>query len=313
MSENNLINLGDLSKPAEILVERFCDGVGGVFKPWQIRRIARAEADAEIAKTKGELEKQRLAQASEMARTEIGQRAISRLVDQEIRNQINMETILGLAIESITENSDPSNISNQFVSKVFESCKTVEEEELQRLWGRLIASEASAPKSISQKTIEILSSLDAEDAQLFNRFLSFCYGVPSSTGMDIYPFLTPSVKKIIEDHGIRFEELQHLDSLGLINFDTTGFHFTLSGTPQRKTRVTILGVEGTLHVVFNEGATPRIEVGDALLTRAGQQLAKSVEAKVIAGVFEAISADLFDHDRSIISPWPRLTHASATN
>ncbi|MBO9435763.1 DUF2806 domain-containing protein [Ruegeria sp. R13_0] len=311
MSENNLINLGDVSKPAEILVERFCDGVGGVFKPWQIRRIAKAEADAEITKAKGELEKQKLAQASEMAQTEIGQRAISRLVDQEIRNQINMESILSIAIESVSKSSDPGNISNQFVSKVFENCKTVEEEELQELWGKLIASEANSPKSISQKTIDILSSLDTEDARLFNSYLSFCFGIKTPGGMAIYPFLTPSVKPILEGTGLKFEELQHLSSLGLINFNTMGYHFTFGDNQKGDQVLRIVGVEGELIVIFHDDAPRQVQVGDTLLTRAGEQLARSARPKVVDGVFEALSSDLIADKRSVVSPWPRRQYEDA--
>ena len=31
--ESSLINLGDLSKPATVLVEKISDAIGGIFKP----------------------------------------------------------------------------------------------------------------------------------------------------------------------------------------------------------------------------------------------------------------------------------------
>ncbi len=40
----SLVNIGELSKPATVLVEKISDAVGGIAKPWQIRRIAKAEA-----------------------------------------------------------------------------------------------------------------------------------------------------------------------------------------------------------------------------------------------------------------------------
>ena len=43
-----LINLGDLSKPATVLIERVSDAVGGIAKPWQIKRIAKAETKADL-------------------------------------------------------------------------------------------------------------------------------------------------------------------------------------------------------------------------------------------------------------------------
>jgi hypothetical protein len=46
--ENPLARLGDLAKPATVLIEKISDAVGGVFKPFQIVRVARAEAEASL-------------------------------------------------------------------------------------------------------------------------------------------------------------------------------------------------------------------------------------------------------------------------
>ena len=48
MSGNSVINLGELSKPATVLIEKIADAVGGIFKPYQIKRLAKAEAEAEL-------------------------------------------------------------------------------------------------------------------------------------------------------------------------------------------------------------------------------------------------------------------------
>jgi hypothetical protein len=52
----SLINLGELSKPATVLIEKIAEATGGVFRPFQIRRVAQAEADAEIIKTSAKIE-----------------------------------------------------------------------------------------------------------------------------------------------------------------------------------------------------------------------------------------------------------------
>ena len=45
--ESSLINLGELSKPATVLIEKISEAVGGTFKPYQIVRVAKAEAQAD--------------------------------------------------------------------------------------------------------------------------------------------------------------------------------------------------------------------------------------------------------------------------
>lgn len=47
---NSLVNLGDLSKPATVLIEKISDAIGALYKPRQIKRIAQAEAEAEKIK-----------------------------------------------------------------------------------------------------------------------------------------------------------------------------------------------------------------------------------------------------------------------
>ena len=43
----SLISLGELTKPATVLIEKIAEAVGGGFRPYQIKRVARAEAEAE--------------------------------------------------------------------------------------------------------------------------------------------------------------------------------------------------------------------------------------------------------------------------
>ncbi len=43
VADNSIINLGELSKPATVLIEKISDAVGGIFKPYQIIRAAKAE------------------------------------------------------------------------------------------------------------------------------------------------------------------------------------------------------------------------------------------------------------------------------
>lgn len=54
--ESSLINLGELSKPATVLVEKISDAVGGIFKPYQIVRVAKAEAQADRVRAEGQIE-----------------------------------------------------------------------------------------------------------------------------------------------------------------------------------------------------------------------------------------------------------------
>lgn len=51
----SLVNLGDLSKPANTLIEKVSSAIGGIFEPWQIKRVAKAEAEAGLIKQRQKL------------------------------------------------------------------------------------------------------------------------------------------------------------------------------------------------------------------------------------------------------------------
>jgi hypothetical protein len=75
MTEDNpLINLGDISRPATVLIEKISGAVGGYFKPYQIKRVAKAEAEAELIKAEAQLQI-----------TDLHRRAVNRFIAEEAK------------------------------------------------------------------------------------------------------------------------------------------------------------------------------------------------------------------------------------
>ena len=50
-----MINLGDISKPADTLIKKVSNAVGGIFAPYQIKRVAKAEAEAALTRAEAEI------------------------------------------------------------------------------------------------------------------------------------------------------------------------------------------------------------------------------------------------------------------
>ena len=80
-NSNSIINLGELSKPANTLIEKISDAIGGIFKPYQIRRIAQAETEAE-----------KMRAVSQIKITHLQRRALHRFLAEEAKKQDNIET-----------------------------------------------------------------------------------------------------------------------------------------------------------------------------------------------------------------------------
>ena len=136
----SLIDLSDLSKPATVLVKKVCNAVGILYEPRRIRKRAEAEAEAEKIKALASIEL-----------NEIQQRAIDRLVHQEARKQENIEAITAQAAASLDADAKVEELEEDWVAHFFKNCDTVSDKEMQSLWSRLLAGEATKPGTFSKR------------------------------------------------------------------------------------------------------------------------------------------------------------------
>ena len=210
MAENPLISLGQLTKPINTLVERSSDAVGGLFRPWQIRRVARAEAEAEIIRAEQEIEV-----------TELHKRAFWRFLQEEGAKQTNMESVLVKAIPSVDQqNARPEDISDDWLTNFFDKCRITSDEDVQELWARILAGEANSPGSFSRRTVNLMANLDKDDAELFESLCTFIWMLHGNK----QPLIFDTRHEIYNLHGINFVSTGHLESLGLVRFNSlTGF------------------------------------------------------------------------------------------
>lgn len=257
MTENPLISvLGDLTKPATVLVEKVSDAVGGIFKPHQIIRVAKAEAEAD-----------RIQAESQIQVVDIEKRAMRRFLVEEARNQLNMEEITKLALPKLDEDSNPGDIEDDWITNFFDKCRIVSDTEMQQLWSGVLAGEANEPGAFSRQTVNLLADLDKTDAELFTRLCGFCWKIGV---VDPLVYEHDVGAEIYDRQGVNFNSLSHLESLGLIHFDPVAT-FQRVRIP-KKFSVFYYGKPVSLTFPNDEDNT--LILGHVLLTRAGHQLAE---------------------------------------
>jgi len=257
---NSLINLGDLSKPATILIEKISDAIGALYKPKQIKRIAQAEAEAEKIKVLAGIEM-----------SDIQQRALGRLLQEEGKKQKNIESITADATTQLNDDAKPEEMDEDWISHFFEKCRNFSDSEMQGLWSRLLAGEANKPGSYSKRTIEIVSTLDKSDAHLFTQLCTFAI-----SGGDVFPLVLDYHADIYGKKGINFASLNHLDSLGLIKFNSLQ-NFMLRDLPQN---ITLLYFGIPVSFKLQAELKNEFEIGHVMLTKAGQQLTRICGAQM---------------------------------
>jgi hypothetical protein len=282
------IDLGKLSKPATVLVNRIFDVLGGIGKPWQMKRVARAgikvaRANAKIARIKAH---------SRIEVKKIDRRGIERLIREEGKKQENIESITGKALPLLTDDAKPEEVEADWITHFFDRSRLVSDQEMQTLWAQLLASEANKPGTISKRTINLVATPDKRDAQLFSEFCSFVWRM----GVSQTPVIWRSHPGPTEaDFG--FTNLVHLDSLGLIRFDQNGLFaqgYDPKAIPQE---VLAQGVPmpcqyfGNSIIVRLPPGQSKIDTGSTILTQSGLELAR------ISGAAESESALLSTLER----------------
>ena len=265
----SVVNLGPLSKPADTLIKKVSSAVGGLFEPWQIERVAKAQAKADLIKAQ-----------SEIQITDLHRRAMHRFVEEEAQRQQNMERITEKALPQLEEKSDPSQMEDDWVTNFFDKSRIVSDNEMQDIWAKVLAGEANAPGTYSKRTVNFLGDLDKTDAELFQNLCSFGWIVGAFT-----PLIFDSKAEIYNKKGINFASLTHLDSIGLIQFQH------LSGflrTELPKTFV-VLYCGKPLVLEMPQEEKNSLSIGKILLTKLGQELATVCSAPVVDGLVEYVS------------------------
>ncbi len=265
--EKNITLLGDLSGAAKVLVEKVSDAVGGVFKPYQIVRVAKAEAEATEIQAR-----------SEIKITDLQRRAMRRFLEEEAKRQTNIEAITEKALPLLEDKSVPQNMSDDWITNFFDKSRIISDTDMQVLWSRILAGEANTTGTFSKKTVNLLADMDKSDAELFTNFCGFCW-----VFNDNVPLIFDTREKIYQQEGITFDSIIHLESLGIIQTMPDGYGLT--DLPKRK-EVAYFGRPVCL--TFMQDRDNDLESGTAVFTRAGQQLSRVSGSKPVAGFFEFV-------------------------
>ncbi|MCY4560665.1 MAG: DUF2806 domain-containing protein [Chloroflexi bacterium] len=172
-------------------------GLGGLLKPWQIRRTGAAQIDVErmrrlvAAKTALDVDailsgQDRLAddrQLLENTTPEAGllpeaaivsaQRALLR---EELHSQRNVaKALLAAEAELRDDEAEPPDrdVDDDWFFRWRQLTGGVSSEELQTLWGRVLAGEVKSPGSFSLRTLDFLKNLSRDEAETIETVAKF--------------------------------------------------------------------------------------------------------------------------------------------
>ena len=187
---------------------------------------------------------------------------------RDLIHAMNLCKIIKKAHAKCGQSSTSLRVDSRWLLNVLDACKTESDEEMQSLWASVLAREANTPGTLSRRTINRLSDFDKRDAELFTTFCGFCWEIENIT-----PFVFNFNVEIYNKHGINFETLSHLDTMGLIHFERTSM--TLKKTPKAMSyygkRLDLSIPEGSPNAAFYHGHARLTTIGEELFPICGSQ------------------------------------------
>ena len=267
--EKSLLDVGGLTQPANILIEKISDAIGVLYEPRKIIKLAQAQAYAELIRFNSKLQL-----------SELELRAVQSHIHREALKQDNIEHITANAIGSLSLNSSPDEISKDWLSYFFNHCDSVSEPEMQRVWGEVLARKASDTSSFSKKTISTLAVLESSDAETFTSFCSFAVVRDETPEL----FIFDVDESYYRDRDVNYGSALHLESMGLVHYSSAGFAVSVDAQRNQDTPdnchsipMRYFGKRLEMIVPFSESENLtedifQISTGQVNLTAVGQEL-----------------------------------------
>lgn len=261
-----------ISNTAKDLINKISSAIGVYYEPTRIVREARAKAEAKIITANADAEAKRLATLAKIdLQNEIKQRALERLVQQEVRKQANIEAITDKAIKFLPDDARPSELDEDWIVHFFKQCENVSNAEMQALWANLLSGEATKPGAFSKRTVDFVASLDTKEAKLICNFCQFLWMDIDPHETTYFPLIYGDKLEYYKDKGLTFSSLQFLDSIGFISYYSGPISTIQINYDEARKTLSYHGKRVTIE--FPSLSSFHIAAGTATLTRIGEELA----------------------------------------
>ena len=300
----------------EKLLDYSASGVGSVagsmLAPWKAGR----DAKAKLVAARGEVEAQRIlaegravtmqiiASAQADARSALvspdavlqGELTIPDLVNQRIqfqeeKRQANIGSVVRNAASELEDGEvQDHEVDHDWTARFFNDVQDVSSEEMQKLWGRILAGEVERPGTTSIKTLGVLKNLDKAVAALFGKLCSTCVSIRPD-GRSFLDARVPSLggdaaNNALKEYGLDYGNLNVLNEHGLIVSDYNSWYDIRAtigiapvGVPPALIRIpfSFQGRYWVLVPTIQRDLSKEFRLSGVALTRSGRELSTIVE------------------------------------
>ena len=209
---------------------------------------------------------------------------------KQLSNQLKIAAIAHDSAKEGTDFSMTSGVDEEWLNRFMDSAKFVSDEEVQLLWGNVLAGEFEEPNSTPPSVIRILSEITPTYAKAFECLCNLSVVV---VGFDknntpvfaIEQIIVPKDYDYLEKYGLHFSALSELEMLGLIQFDPVSGYIKLFANEDYPKLLLKYGNKQVEITKYKDKAFP---TGCVLLTNAGSSIQRFISTKTIEEHFDAV-------------------------
>jgi hypothetical protein len=234
---------------------------------------------------------------------EYARAAAKKFAQKIIRERVNVDQIVGFAAAELKstaggspnkEEPESAPLDDDWLNVFENEGAQLSSEQMQRMFGKILAGEIQRPTSYSIKAIKIIAQLDQRAAALFNRLcsLSISIRLPNKTVMDarVVSFGNAGQNSLMP-HGLGFDALNALQEHGLIISDYNSYSDYQAAVAYQNTVVLPFVYQSNSYAFFPKiPLTERQEfrVVGVALSRAGRELLSIVDIQPDEGYKSAL-------------------------
>ena len=269
-------------------------GVASLLKPWQIRREGRANVDLRryellaLAGAEREAEEKRSGrrqlenarfvlsltenadvETPEVVRDEVPllELANRSAVADAMRKEVNVAKAVLHAEEELRNDQSPpptQKLDDDWLYRWRDYAGSVSSDELQAIWGRILAGELKSPGLYSYRLLDFVRNLTKDEAEMIERLAPFVF-------VDI---VVRDHDAILEDAGVNFGMLLQLQGLGILSgVEALGMSISISSnSKERYNRVLLCHGRGLL--IEHDDVNKKFDLGCYIVTNLGMQVIK---------------------------------------
>lgn len=219
-----------------------------------------------------------------------GSLAAQKYANKIVREQINIEKIVKVAVDDINASPPPdskasdASISDDWLNSFEKEASQKSSEEMQLLFGRILAGEIKRPRTFSIHTVRMIGQLDSKVAELFVKFcsLSITLGLDEQI-IDVRILVLDKTASAngLKEFGLNYSNLTLLQEHGLVTatLDSTASYKASIIKDGKRPMIPIkyIGKYWGFKAATSVDNSPVETVRGVALTKAGRELSMIVD------------------------------------